>query len=493
MKTKILTVILMVGVFFIGSAKAENIDILTAKQIGAYYFTVATGAKAPVSADNLKLAIQYDNPTLCIPAMYAFNVAGNGFVIVSASNCTEPVLAYSPVGNLDPENINPACQYMLDSYTRVIVDKQNSNATPSDAMLRSWKELTDQTFTCDPDSKAVLVQAKWDQVEPYNYWVPKKDGVRCLAGCVATAMGMIIHYWKYPEVGGNDNNSIASCSWNGQNIKYKFKVDSNKFEFDKMPIELGYTSSYDEIRAVGKLLFACGVTVKMHWDPEGSGAHSEDVPAAFSNWFRYSTDATYLNREEIRWNQSTRQYEFRLLVPDDQWLAILHSEIDDHARPVYYSGTDLGGTGRDAGGHAFVIAGSSPSNYKKFYIRWGWGGSADGFYTLAPTESTGRSGSYTFNHGHGMVYNIHPDNLSIDENTAYSTALCFPNPATDYLMIPSDLPLNAMLTVYSVDGKMIDKRIIPGGTKEYRLDLQSYAPGAYVYRLNGEVVKFTVK
>ena len=187
----------------------------------------------------------------------------------------------------------------------------------------------------------MLVQAKWDQIEPYNYWVPKKDGVRCPAGCVATAMGMILHYWKYPEVGGNDNNSIATCSWNGQNIKYKFKVDSNKFEFDKMPKELSYTSSYDEIRAVGKLLFACGVTVKMHWDPEGSGAHSEDVPAAFSNWFRYSTDATYLNREEIVWNQYTRQYQFRLLVPDDQWLAILHSEIDDHARPVYYSGTDL--------------------------------------------------------------------------------------------------------------------------------------------------------
>ena len=101
---------------------------------------------------------------------YVFNIGNdNGFVIVSASNCTEPVLAYSPVGNLDPENINPACQYMLDSYTRVIVDKQNSNATPSDAMLKSWKELTDQTFTCDPDSKAVLVQAKWDQIEPYNY------------------------------------------------------------------------------------------------------------------------------------------------------------------------------------------------------------------------------------------------------------------------------------------------------------------------------------
>jgi hypothetical protein len=44
-----------------------------------------------------------------------------------------------------------------------------------------------------------------------------------------------------------------------------------------------------------------------------------------------------------------------------------------------------------------------------------------------------------------------------------------------------------------MDGKIVDRHIIPGGTKEYRLDLQNYAPGMYVYRLNGNAYKFTVQ
>jgi hypothetical protein len=61
------------------------------------------------------------------------------------------------------------------------------------------------------------------------------------------------------------------------------------------------------------------------------------------------------------------------------------------------------------------------------------------------------------------------------------------------MMIPADLPLNAYLTIYSADGRMVDNLVIPGGTKEYRLNLQGYAPGVYLYRLNGNAVKFTVQ
>ena len=109
LKTRLVAVVTMFSVLMCGNVNADNVDLQTAKQIGAYYFTVATGAKAPIEADNLKLIQQFDNPTLCIPALYAFNVAGNGFIIVSASDCVEPVLAYSPVGSFDPDNINPAC------------------------------------------------------------------------------------------------------------------------------------------------------------------------------------------------------------------------------------------------------------------------------------------------------------------------------------------------------------------------------------------------
>ena len=463
MKTRILSVILMLSVLMCGNIKAENIDLQTAKQIGAYYFTVATGAKAPVDVDNMKLVMQYDNPTLCVPAMYAFNVAGNGFVIVSASDCTDPVLAYSPVGFFDPENISPACQYILEGYTTEI--------------KALWNELTEQTFTCDPTSKAVLVQAKWDQVAPYNLWCPYKNNVQCPAGCVATAMGMIIHYWKYPEVGG-DVESTASFSWNGQTMRYKFRVDSYKFDFANMPNTITYNSSYERKRAIGKLLFACGVTVKMNWDADGSGAHSQDVPTALYKYFNYSNESVFIQRQGYS---------------NSQWNELLHEGLDNYRRPVYYSAYDPRGTGRDAAGHAFVIAGSSSSDYNKFYVRWGWGGSGDGFFTLSPASSIETAGGYIFSGGHGMVYKIHPNNLGINDNTTYTTAPCYPNPASDYLMIPSNLPLNAYLTIYAIDGKVVENLIIPGGTKEYRLDLQGYAPGTYIYRLNGEAVKFTVR
>ena len=96
LKTRLVSVIVLLAVLMSGNANADNISLSTAKQIGAFYYNVATGTKAPVSAEKLELVQQFDNPTLSIPALYAFNVADNGFVVVSASDCTEPVLAYSP-------------------------------------------------------------------------------------------------------------------------------------------------------------------------------------------------------------------------------------------------------------------------------------------------------------------------------------------------------------------------------------------------------------
>ena len=125
MKTKFVSLVIMASMLFAGYVNADNVDLLTAKQIGAYYFNVATGTKAPVNADKLELVQQFDNPTLCIPALYAFNVADNGFVVVSASNTTDPVLAYSPEGRLD--NLNPSCRYMLESYAKLISQDQTFN------------------------------------------------------------------------------------------------------------------------------------------------------------------------------------------------------------------------------------------------------------------------------------------------------------------------------------------------------------------------------
>lgn len=94
-----------------------------------------------------------------------------------------------------------------------------------------------------------------------------------------------------------------------------------------------------------------------------------------------------------------------------------------------------------------------------------------------------------------MVYNIFPkqDPVGIEENTSFSSTPAYPNPATDHMMIPVDMSLNAYLSVFSIDGKLIENIVIPAGTHEYRLNLEGYTPGTYIYRLNGEAVKFTVQ
>jgi len=481
MKIKVLSIILVCIAMFGGSAKADNVDLQTAKQIGAYYFTVATGAKAPINADNMKLAQQYDNPMLCIPAMYAFNVEGNGFVVVSASDAVEPILAYSPEGYLDPETLNPAAKYMLDSYAKIISEVQNNDAKANAATSNLWKALEEHTFTCDLSKAGVLIQTKWDQGDTlrpsYNTMCPTVNGKYCYAGCVAVAMGQIIRFWRYPERGGNESSTIAVCSWNNTTVKYKFMVDSNKFVYDSMPNTINHTSAWNYRRAIGKLLFACGVTVKMGWGVSGSGAHSVDVPEAFYRWFKYSNNARYADRSSYS---------------DANWIKILRSEIVDHQRPVYYSGYDGTDPNRRDAGHAWVIAGASAADDTKFFINWGWGGSANGFYTLAPMSSIQTASGYKFNSGHGMVYQIYPKDLSIDEHAITTIAPAYPNPASNYIMIPVDLPNSAALGVYSMDGKMVDNIVVPAGTLEYRLDLQHYAPGTYVYRLNGDVFKFTV-
>lgn len=488
MKIKPLALVAIIIGLFCGNAKADNVDIQTAKQLGAYYFSVATGAKTPVSADNMKLAQQFDNPTLCVPAMYAFNVEGNGFVVVSASDAVEPILAYSPEGNLDPENLNPACKYMLDSYAAIISETQNKEAKASKQVKALWNQLDQQTLTVDLSKAGVLIQTKWDQGEntrpSYNALCPTINGQYPYAGCVAVAMAQIIKYWEYPVKGGKPDSNTVKCYWNNQTIKYKFTLDSNKFVYDSMPTKITPYSEWNYIRAIGKLMFACGVAAQMQWGLDGSGTQSSLVPNALT-WFRYN-DAKY----ELRYDRyGVQQYT------DAEWISMLRTEIVDSLRPIYYSGYDGTSGGRDAG-HAWVVCGASAADDTKYYINWGWGGSANGFFTLAPQSAIQTAAGYTFNSGHAMVYKIYPSEntnpVSIDENTAYSVSPAYPNPATDHMIVPVDLPNSAAMGIYSVDGKMIENIVIPAGTKEYRVNLQGYAPGTYVYRLNGKVYKFAV-
>lgn len=470
------------------SAKAENVDLLKAKQTGAYYLSQMKGTKS-ANVNDIKLALQLDNKTLAVPALYVLNVPEQGYVVVSGSDCVEPVLAYSTTDTMDANNIPPACQWMLDSYAKYISNIQNNEIAASNEVRGLWKSIEEETFRANPSKYNVLLDEKWGQGEvdrpSYNIFCPRMnaDGsynpsgiYYSYVGCVATAMAQIIHYYKFPVVGGTPQYNTASYNWNGNILKYKFAVDSNKFIYDSMPNRIYYTDPYSKKHQIAKLSYACGVTVRMGYGLDGSGTQSSYVPDAFIRYFGYSDKCRQVIRQHYN---------------DNDWLTLIREELNN-GRPIYYSGYSLTGEGRDRAGHAFVLCGINTQTSKKFYVNWGWDGGSDGWYTFAPASSVETAGGYTFTEGHAMVIGIQPKNESIAENTQMIEEYAYPNPASSYIMIPANNRMNQMLIVYSLDGRMVEKTTVPAGTNTFRLDLQHYTSGSYFYRFNGKAVKFEV-
>ena len=69
-------------------------------------------------------------------------------------------------------------------------------------------------------------------------------------------------------------------------------------------------------------MYHCGIAVDMNYAPDGSGANSQDVPGAISNYFKYT-------------NQSVRRDRGNYSYAD--WFRMLKEQID-MGWPVYYSG-----------------------------------------------------------------------------------------------------------------------------------------------------------
>lgn len=475
-----------ISIFFVLVAlgltvSARQVDEATLRQVAAFYFSEATGTKAP-AADQLDLALQMDNPTLCLPSIYAFNMPGGGWVITSASDCVEPVLAYSHEGKIDPDHMGPNMEFLLGRYNRLVCANQaNGNAGMNAEVRMKWQQLLDETFVGNPAKSAVLLQTKWgqgDSEEPtYNCMCPVDPQTHktSITGCVAVAVAQIIKFWEYPIKGGTKGYMTPSVMWNNQRIIYDFNQDSNKFLYDSMPQKLKYTSSQGQRLATGKLFFAVGVTCKMDWSSSSSSASSSNAFTAYTRYFNYSNECQYTYHDEMG---------------DEQWVAMLRSETRDFGRPVYISARTAPDGNNETHGHAFVACGVSGSDSNKIFLNLGWDGSENGFFCMNPVSEMGETGGYLFNESMGMIHHLHPKTEGIDENTIYTAAPVYPNPASNYVMIPAGLSLNAILSVYTLDGKLVETAVVPGGTQEYRLDISRYPVGTYVYRLNGDCVKF---
>lgn len=363
---------------------------------------------------------------------YLFDIDGGGFVIVSADYRVQPILGYSMSSTIDVDNLPSNCASWLEGY-----DKQIRSAM-EEASLHvhsGWQEQGMAKSGVDGYDSNVgpLLTTTWDQSPLYNDQCPTSHGVRTLTGCVATAMAQVMKYWNWPDTGVGQHSYLTDQY--GE-LSASFET---AYDWTNMPTSLTSSSSSAQVAAVATLMYHCGIAVNMNYATSaqgGSGAYNImnsrglNYPCAenaLRTYFKYSPNMAGV---------------LRLYYTGEEWAAMIKNEID-HRRPILYSGYD------PIGGHEFVCDGYDTNGF--FHFNWGYGGSADGYFSLSMLNPL----DYDFNLGQQAVIGIVPDTLYGSSSTCTVSA-------------ESADPLKG-----SVSG---------GGTYNYRDTVLLYATPAIGYR-----------
>ncbi|MBO5811204.1 MAG: C10 family peptidase [Bacteroidales bacterium] len=359
--------LLIVIMLAFGSLFANPVDVNRANELGQKFVNANFTQKSSV----LEL-VYTGNSENGEPCFYVFNISDYGYIMVSASDCAHPILAYSEESTFDVNNVAPGLSDMMHVYTEAITYAIESNATATLDIASEWKSLETSGKT-RPQMRGQEIEplctTKWNQSWPYNKFCPTQPASwssngHAVVGCVATAMAQIMKYWNYPTQGQGTKTYIPYCQECHSNSYPQQTVNfgATTYDWANMADAVSSTSPVEQIDAIATISYHCGVSVEMMYDHHGtgSGAFSTDVPAAISNYFKYAP-STVVNRQ----NTPTWDEDLRNAIK--------------MGRPVYYSGFDENG-----GGHAFVCDGYDENGL--FHFNFGWGGASDGYFTTEAME-----------------------------------------------------------------------------------------------------------
>jgi len=373
-------IILLVASLFVGNAvSAQNVDAM------------AKTASSFVGGKNV-------SPVSVQESVGCFNVEGGGFVVVSELE-DAPVLGYSTKGSIDVENVPPAFRAWL---------KDMALGVSSRVKVHQLSSPKDQIDKVDP-----LLTSEWSQSgNGYNSFTPGDNmWSHPTVGCGALAMGQVMRYWRYPQHGMGttiySHQGQYPC-WTYDTLTVNY--EDYQYDWDLMPDALDYSSSQEEREAVGRLLYHCGVSLKMLYNIDcngSSGAEEFSQITALREVFGYNSDARQVRRAD---------------TDAISWTEMLRNEISS-GRPVLFAGYCNDEDGNLYAGHAFVIDGYNADGF--FHVNWGWGGYYDGYYAITmldPMDGMSFTSSQTAivgldtNQGHSPVLRLASDLVFADNH-----------------------------------------------------------------------------
>ncbi len=349
-------------------APAEHQQVTLFRTLYKTDLDLDEGASVPNPAPGRKTHIDNDETE---PALYMFNNETEGFVIVAADTRARDVLGYSVTGTLTDEDIAPGFMWLMERFVEEI-----SSLTDADDAMASPSRAPQAPQSVTP-IEPLLGKIEWGQGAPYNNSCPidSYDNTRCVTGCVATAAAQIMCYWRWPETTGTGSHSYTwKNQKNGTTKTLSFNYGNTTFDWDNMLPSYKGDYTTEQVNAVAKLMYACGVAVNMKYggnSTAGSASVTDEMAPAMVNYFRYqyagdlgSSYNNTLDNNDIYSGTTTYAEYYKTYFNDDL----------ENGRPILMSGSSA------KGGHAFVCDGRDADN--NFHINWGWTGSSNCYTPL---------------------------------------------------------------------------------------------------------------
>ena len=448
---------MMTLALFVGQLIASPVGEHQARQLGLKY---VQSHSAKQVAD---LTLAYTEMTETgNPAVYVFNFDG-GSVFVSADDVARPILGFTDEP-FDVTVVPDGLAYYLRYYARQIEFAQENKLEPEMEVTSEWRHVAIDGFENDNRSTrgdiAPLITTNWNQDNPYNLRCPAANGGpggHVYAGCVATAMSMVMKKWNWPDH-GQGSHSYTPQGYPTQSVDF----ESTYYNWNNMPNACN-NSNYQD---VALLMWHCGVAVDMQYGVQGSGAYSQDVPDAIANYFRYTEHASRLDRD---------------LYSKADWEAMLLRNLE-YGFPLYYSGSD------PTGGHAFVCCGYRESD-NKYYFNWGWSGYFNNYFAIDALNTP----SGNFNNNQAAIFDFIPayiydalipaaEDLTVTAENAHSKtgSIRWTNPSVS---LGGQAIENIEQVVLLRNGVQIftQSNVIPGEEMSFEDNVADY--DCYTYRL----------
>ena len=425
----------------------------------------------------------------------------SGFVVVSGDDITAPVLAFSDEG---PFQSNPAVRFHLQQYTRQIAAARAVGATPSAAIGNKWRQMADgsalsqavRRFEAKGDFyndviNRLLGSMRWGQGNPYNRLCPGGS----VTGCVATAFGMIMNYWDYPQHGfgqhsynGEDNPAAyGEWLWGVQSADF----ENTYYDWDNMEDFAFINSPEPVVAAISTLLYHIGVSLDMNYGLNGSGCWSLPEYATYDTSLHLSPSMGADTRIPRHFGYKYSYAGMRDSVHNDSlWLRMLYQSLAD-SMPIYYAGwakDDSPDGHSGTSGHGYIIDGyfSDAIDSNMFHINWGWSGTSDGFFKLDAMTP----GNNDFTQWHGAIIGIEPDT----SYHGYNPAAIFPiQPATTLA-----IGTNGRIVVRECHGSpvfvydLMGRKVAQRSSSEAGEWTVAARPGIYVVMVGGKMASKVV-